>query len=205
MCMPKNDSAAIAAQQQEQVAQQERRRQKQVKKGQESIDQVFAQFDTPFYDKYKTDYVGAQQPELARQSDVAMGKTVASLADRGLDGSTIGASKMGAVQRTKTTAEGALANEATDAANKFRGNVEKQKGDLYALNQAAADPSMIAARATGEATALVPPSPSPLGDVFANTLNSINSYQKGNMYAPASSARPWWSLASGGGSGQVVR
>jgi hypothetical protein len=78
---------------------------------------------------------------------------------------------------------------------------------LISLNQSSADPTMIAARARGEATSLVAPqATSPLGDIFGSALAPFVSYQRGAMYGPngAGNLISYSPPTSGLGSGRVV-
>lgn len=198
-----------AAQTQAAIGQQQQERQTRIKTGQGSIDQAFSQFNQPYFDQYRNDYTASRNPEIDSQFNNAQDKMTATLEDRGLLRSTVGANSIGELNRQRDVARGNVANEAFDLANGFKQSVDKSKGDLYALNTASADPSLIATQAQGASTALIPPQATkPLGDLFASVLAPVAAYAKGSMYAPGGYGRPGYSSApptSGGGTSSIQR
>jgi hypothetical protein len=195
----------MAAQQAAEAKRRERRRQADIRAGKSSIDTSFAQFDDPYFEKFRTDYVGAQTPNIDRQYAVAKDRLTAALANRGVLASTISGNAFGDLVEKQNDARSRVTNEAFDAANNFRNQVEKTKSNLYTLNAAAADPSMISARAAGEAGSLVAPTATtPLGDLFASTLAPYANYQAARLYAPYSRNTYGSPPTVGSGSGRVV-
>lgn len=198
-----DDSAAqIAAQQKAE----EEARQRRIGEGRGRIDSAFLQYDDPYFANFRTDYVGAQTPDIDEQYSTAKDRLAAALANRGVLGSTIAGNAFGDLTKTNTKARTDLANQAFDASNTFRNQIEKTKSDLYSTNIAAADPGMIANRAAGEAASLVAPRPNQLGDIFANVLAPFAAYTRASTYSPYSKGGSLFSFTptTGAGSGKVI-
>src|SRR5690606_25016786 len=170
------------------------------------IDKAFSKFDDDYYSGYQNDYTGYYFPQLDRQYGDVVDKLTATLAGRGILESSVGANKFANLARDHAEARTNIQNEAIDAANRLRGQVENAKSNLYSLNEASADPQAVNAQAIGQATALVaPPTYSPLGQVFANVLDSFGNYMNARQNRPSRQYQSPYSAPSGYGSGQVVR
>lgn len=188
------------------LAMREHERQRDIKRGQRKIDTHFGQFDDGYYTGYEQKYVDFYNPQLDRQFADARGKLIAALAGRGTLESTAGFGKMTDLQEEKDLAATTIANEAQDAANKLRSNVENAKTNLYSLNESAADPKAANALAKGQATALVaPPAFSPLGQVFASFLAPLAAGLQSRRASPGAGYGPsiYPVQPSGSGSGAV--
>lgn len=185
----------------------EHTRQEEIKSGRKNINRQFKSFNDTYYDDYGQKYLDFYTPQLDDQYADARGKLIAALAGKGTLESTAGIGKIGDLAKERDTAATTFANEAQDAKNKLRANVEKTKSDLYSLNEASADASALNTRAIGEATALVaPPAYNPIGQVFASFLQPILSGfgQGGGGASYPSYSSPVY-RASGAGSGTVYR
>jgi hypothetical protein len=207
-----NEAAqALAAKTAEDQRAAEAKRQADIRAGQAGIDTAFSQFDQPYYDKYKETYTGNYLPQIADQYATAKDKLTATLAGRGTLESTVGASKFGELDQTRGNAQADIGNQATDAANALKGKVEDAKTNLYTLNQSAADPTGVSAQAIGRATSIAAPSAlSPLGQVFASTLNAFGTYNKAdgqsmNPSLPWNKSAGYSAPLSGAGSSTMVR
>ncbi len=201
------NAAAIAAQQDAQMKADEAERQNKIKQGQGKIDEAFSQFGDPYYAGFQQTYTDYYKPQIADQYSDARGKLIAALAGRGVLDSSIGANALGRVEKQRAEAEGLVANQAVDASNQLKGQVEQTKTNLYNLNRSAADPDGIAARATGEATALVAPKAlSPLGQVFANSVTPFVTFNNADRTS-MNPQLPWnrYSAAPLSGAGSSVR
>lgn len=207
MCFGSNNQAADEANKAAQETKdREAKRQKDIGQGKTNIDSAFARFDPAYYQGYQNDYTGYYNPQLDDQFKTASAKTIAALAGRGTLESTAGNAKQGELQTQYDTARTGIANEAVDAANKLKGNVENTKTDLYSLNQASADPEAMGARAVGQATSLVaPPTTSPLGQVFASFLQPFANYQSGWQNRSGPSYSSPYGTPSYSGSGRVIK
>lgn len=189
---------------QEQIKADEERRQLRIREGQTGIDDAFSQFDDDYFAQYADDYTGNYFPQLEDQFADSQAKLIASLARRRMLESTSGANVLADLSEENNKRRTQIADEAESAKQDFRGNVERAKSDLYALNSASADPDAIGNRAVAEATSLVQkPTFTPLGDVFASIVqpfaafsnadrNSVNPSlpwnRAGRSYLPTSSA-----------------
>ena len=192
MCFtPKDRSADIAAQQNAQMKADEAERQGKIKQGQAGIDTAFGQFDEPYYGKYREAYTGNYNPQVADQYEQNRDKLTAVLAGRGMLESTVGADALGRLDKTRKDTEAQIGNSAVDASNQLKGQVENTKTNLYSLNSSAADPEGIAARATGEATALTAPQAyTPLAQVFAGAMQPWLQFARTDATSPQPKL-PW--------------
>lgn len=176
-----------------------------IKAGNANIDSAFGQFDGGYYDNYKDAYTGYYNPQISQQHGDAIGKLTAALAGRGQLGATAGNQAFGKVQERYDTELGRIGNEAETSAKQLEGTVQDQKTNLYTLNQAAADPEGINARAIAEATSLVaPPAYSPLGMVFQDVINPYLGYRNSRQNAIPQNNAYTPSYYSNSGSGRVV-
>ena len=182
-------------------------RQNDIGLGKIGIDKNFAKFDQGYYDKYKADYSGYYNPQVDEQYAKSVDKMTATLADRGMLESSVGAAKFADVAKTNADARTNIANEGLDASNKLRGQVQNAKQSLYGLNEASADPQAVNAQAVGQATALVaPPTYSPLGSIFSNVFDGFSQvYSNRNQQPTRSYSSPYGASSGGYGSGSVVR
>lgn len=193
----KRDAAAAEAE----TKAREEKRQADITAGNAAIESAFSQYNPDYYSNFKSTYTGNYNPEIDKQYGDAIGRMTASLTGRGMQDSSLAASKYAEAQTTRNDARTRVANDAESAAGDLQGKIATRKSDLYALNQAAADPEGIAAQATGAATALTaPPQYSELGQIFANVMAPLNSYVSARQNSPGTpySYRP-------ASSGKVVR
>lgn len=180
----------------------EMKRQHAIDLGKAGIDNNFDKFDKGYFKDYKKDYMGYYTPQIEDQFSEGTGKLTASLADRGMLESSVGNSAQAKLYKDYTQANTNISNEALDAANKLRGQVEDQKSNLYSINEASADPMGVNAQAVGASTALVaPPTYSPLGQLFTAALQPFINYQQTSSSAPT---RTYKSPYTTNGSGSVI-
>ncbi len=194
-----------AKRQQEDMDRREAERQAKVKKGKGSIDKAFGQFDDDYYGGYQSAHTDYYNPQLDDQYDTAVGQMVSSLVGRGLGESTVGNDQRAKLLEESNRQRAGIANQAVDSTNKLKTSVENSKTDLYALNEASADPEAMNARAVGEATALVaPPTLSPLAQIFTSALSPFLAYQSASQgRAPTYQQAPVTYNPSSSGSGYV--
>lgn len=165
----KDNSAEIARQE-------EAKRQARITQGQQGIDQAFAGFNDDFYNNYQTQYTGYYDPQLNDQYSEAVKRLTLQLAQTGnLTGST-GATQLGDLKKYYDTQKMSMSNQALEAVNTLRGNIDSKKSQLYADNRAAADPGSAAAAAASAAQYLQPTAPSsPLANVFADFFSNLGN------------------------------
>lgn len=170
--------------------------------GKVAIDKRFKKFDDDYFKGYRKDYTGYYNPQVRDQFNQTGDKLVATLADRGILDSSVGNASRADLTKEYSTAKQNIANEALDASNKLRTQVEQSKSNLYSLNEASADPMSANAQASGAATTLVaPPQYSPLGQIFASALTPFQNYVQSAQTTPT---RSYTSNYSTKGSGRVV-
>lgn len=178
----------------------ELKRQYAVDLGQVGIDKNFDKFDKKYYGKYRDTYKGYYAPQVEKQYGEATDKLVASLADRGMLESSVGNDAQAKLLDEFTKANTNISNEALDASNKLRSNVESQKSNLYSINEASADPMGINAQAIGASTALVaPPTYSPLGQLFTAALQPFMNFQQSSASSPTRTYTSPYSNTNGSG------
>lgn len=199
MCTPKikpDNSAAIARSE-------EAARQADIRRGATSINETFdGTFNPDYYEQIVTNTIDANLPGLERQYGTANRKLQAGLASRGILESSAGARQLADLLRANEDARTNIANQAQNAANSFRSNVEQTRQNLLSQNLVAADPSQAASTSLAAAGALKPVEPTiGLGDVFSNILNTAGNAFVYNAMRPSST--PSSSLTFGPPKGSV--
>lgn len=185
---PAMQAQAQADQQAAQIKNDEAERQARVQQGRTGIDTTFDSRFTPgYYDDYSKSYTDYYNPQLDEKFAKTKQDLVYALARQDLLNSKAGIDKLAEADKDLAAKKVQVASEATDATNKLRSNVEKQRSALYSLNEGSADPAAATNRASAEATSLAAPvSMQPLGDVFAGLLSGLGSVVSGvnsNPYA----------------------
>lgn len=183
-------------------------RQNNIKAGNTAIDSAFAQFNPDYYKGAQEAYTSYYTPQIDQQRGDALDKLTAQLFNRGMLESTVGANKIGKVNQTADEAKVKVGNEAVDFGNSLRGKVDAAKFNLYDVSRSAADPSMVGARATGEAASLaktgsIAPT-QPLGDIFGSILAPLGYATQAYMNSPQRRSSYNFAPTSGSGSGKVL-
>lgn len=189
--------------------QMENDRQARIRAGAGQIDEAFKKFDEPFYADFQDRFLDFYTPQIDQQLGDARSKITTNLVDRGMLESTTGLRSLGRLQDADNVQRTTLANQAVDQSNALKGQVENEKADLFALNEASADPERIGPLVSGAATAFAAPqSFSPLEDIFASVIRSATDFQAARQGNP--NPRPLFGQASrapkagSAGSGRVV-
>lgn len=198
---PQDNSGAVARQQAAE-------REAKITEGKAGIDKAFGVFDPEYFNKYTKSYTDYYNPQADKQFGDSKQKLTYNLSRAGIQDATEGHRQFGELTNTYEGARRDISSNAIDATNKFKTQVDSQKGDLYAQNSASADPSLSSISALSRAESLQSPaSYSPLGNIFAGIANTGTAYINGqNKALPAgyaASFAPGASLPSGG-SGRVV-
>lgn len=164
---PKDNSAELARQQEE-------KRQANIMTGRGKIDEAFGGFNDPFYSGIEKAYTDFYNPQLDRQYQDATEKVKLKLASAGILNSGAGAEALGDLTEQYATQRGQVASGALDRRNQVRGDVERAREDLFALNQSAADPDAIGVQAQSRAGALqAPRGYDPIGNAFADFIGNL--------------------------------
>ena len=146
------------------------------------IGDAFSQFDDNYFNGYKTSYENALDPTLDDQYGIAKDKMTAMLAGNGQLGGSAGNNSMAQLQKSYDDSRTDIANQASDASNNLRSQVQGTENQLYATNAAAADPSLMGQQAQAAAGTIVAPQAAPtLGDVFGGAINSVATATKANQ------------------------
>ena len=163
------------------MAADEERRQSNIRAGTSAIDQAFAQFNDPWFQTAKDKYTAAYTPDIDYQANNARNSAIAKLFNRGMMESTVGAGLLSNIEKARLDERAKVGGEAEDFAQGLRNQVNTQKNALYDTARSAADPSQVAAQATGSATTLaqapggVTQRASGLGDVFASMIDTLHT------------------------------
>lgn len=194
-----------SAQTSRQVKRDERLRQRDIRTGERNIDRAFRPFGDDYFKKFRNDYTNFYYPQIDKQYRDSKGSLFGALAERGIDESTVGFDAQADLLENYQNERVRVANEGADEAKKLAGRIEDAKTNLYALNKSSADPRGINARALGARKALAAPqSYSPLGEVFAASLEPWVNYSKNlrGRIRPEDQYQPI--TPTGRGSGRVV-
>jgi hypothetical protein len=203
------DQRKAAKQQQMEMERREAERQGNITQGNSAIDSAFGQFNPAYFAGAQDSYRDYYLPQIDNQRTDALDKLTSQLAGRGILESTVGAHKIGKVNQTADEARVKVGNEAVDFGASLRSKVDASKNNLYDLSKAAADPSAVGARATGEATSLaqtgsIAPS-QPLGDLFGSILAPLAYGAQAYINAPQRGARATnFAPTSGSGSSRIL-
>lgn len=196
-------------QQSDEARQRELDRQADIKTGRSKIDSVFSNnFGSDYYQGIRRGVIDYYRPQLEDQFEDANRKQVLALAQQGMgQGSSSGNRRLGDLQERRTLALSDIMDQSRQAVTDAKGRVSTTKANLYAQNQAAADPSQALSMATSSAGSLAAPaSYSPMGQVFADLLNGAATYVgTRNTYGAGSGAMGGAQIYSGGGSVRTVR
>lgn len=181
-------------------------RQNDVTKGKTNIDSNFKQFDDTYYKGYEKSYADNYVPQLDKQYNTSVGKMIASLAERGMDRSSVGAAAQGDIYGDYTNAKTSIASDARTASDNLRSNVENTKSNLYAMNSASADPAAANTMALGQSKSLVaPPQYGQLGDVFASAMQPFSNGIAASNNTPNAPYKSPYATGNKSGSGTVVK
>lgn len=210
MCFGGGGGGSDAREIQERNEELERQRQQRIREGAAIIDDKFSRFDDGFFGDFKQSFLDFQEPQIDKQFNQARGQATAALVDRGILGSTEGIRALTNIQDRDALVRTNLANQAADRANELRGNLAREKSNLFALNETAADPERITNVAQGAAQSFAAPQAfDPLENVFGNVLNNVAAFQAARSNAVAPRGAQSISTApivrgSSSGSGRVV-
>ena len=156
----------------------EEQRQQRIREGTNLLNEQFSRYDNTFYDQRSDAYLDYAKPQLQRQFGDVYTKLVSALSRGGILQSSVGARKLGDLQRDYDLQKQALIDTGLDYANQARRNIEDTRSSLIMDLQASADPAAAQQAALARAQVLsAMPKFSPLGDLFTNVTAGIADYE----------------------------
>jgi hypothetical protein len=156
----------------------EKARQARIRSGMLSIDRQFDRFDDGFYQQRADAYTRFAMPQLNQQYDNAFRGLTFALARQGIGASTEGNRRFGDLRGDFDMNRQAVVDRSMEASANARRSVADARAGLVADLHATADPAAAIAAALSRAAYLgTPQAPSPLGQLFVNTLDGLNTYQ----------------------------
>jgi len=182
-------------------------RQRRIAQGMTAINQNFARFNDDFYGQRQQAYVDFAMPQLDRQYDDAYRGLNFALARQGLGQSSEGNNRYGRLSEDYGLQRQGVIDKAMDVAADARRGVEDARSGLVLDLQNTANPTAAAQAALNRSVYLAQtPSMSPLGQLFAGTLEGLNTYQSAKADAEAYRAAlgqyGLYNNSGGGGSGR---
>jgi hypothetical protein len=154
----------------------EQERNDRIAKGKAFIDEKFAGYNDDFYQKYNDDYTNYYNPQLEDQYSKARKKLILNLAKNSSLNSSAGINKLSEAKDVYDRQQLSINNQALNAVNTLRGNVDARKTQLYQDNTNAADPGSALNAATNALSNLQPTLPnSPLANAFADFFNNVGN------------------------------
>lgn len=156
----------------------EEERQARIRSGTDLINQQFGRYDDGFYDQRREAYMDYAQPQLQRQFSDVYTQLISALSRGGILQSSVGARKIGDLQRQYDLQKQGVVDTGLDYANQARRSVEDTRSSLIMDLQASADPAAAQQAALQRAQTLsAMPRFSPLGDLFSNVTAGIADYE----------------------------
>jgi hypothetical protein len=170
--MSKKDGGASKAANQAKAD--EAARQATVRQGTQAVNDTFSQFNDPYFEKQRTNYLNFALPQLDDQYGKAQKTLTYALARDGNLNSSAQAYQNGELQKTYDTQRLSIADQGQNFANQARSSVEDARGNLISTLNATGDATQAAQSAAARAGALsAPQGYSPIGDAFGAILNGI--------------------------------
>jgi hypothetical protein len=180
----------------------EAQRQATIAQGEQAIDKNFAGFTPQFYQNYGNAVVGAENPQLQQQYQTTGKNLTYALARGGNLNGSVAQQEQQSLNNTLGVQESGLANQAANAVNTLKSNVQTQKGNLTNQLTASQDVASTAEAAAGMAASDRAPSAiQPLGNLFADWSNAYLSgktAQAFNQNNAGSGGNAWFGLTNQG-------
>jgi hypothetical protein len=179
-----NDADKAAKKAANAAAAAEAKRKKDILAGREAIDTNFAQFDDPYFNQIGDAYKGYYNPQLDDQYSKARDQLVYRFSRQGIGQSQAAVDTQGDARTEYDRQRSLIGSKAQDAVGSAKSDVERNRGDLYTLNQAAADPEAVASMSASRAASIQPAQNlSPMENVFSSFLNSPATANLAYQYA----------------------
>lgn len=162
----------------------EAKRKADIETGRQTIDTEFAKFDDPYFQQVGDAYNDYYVPQLDDQFEEARKQLIYDFARRGNLASSAYGDKSADVATERDRQKVRIGSQAQDRISQAKSDVEQNRSDLYALNQAAADPEAIRSATASRAASIQPTQGlSPLENVFSGFLNNPATSMAAYQYA----------------------
>ena len=162
----------------------EAKRKKAIEEGRLRIDQEFSKFDPAYFQQIGDAYNSYYLPQLSDQYEDARKNLTFGLARKGILASSAATDELGKARTEFDRQRVRIGSQAQDRVSQAKADVEQNRSDLYALNEAAADPNATQTMAASRAASIQPQQGlSPLENVFASFLNSPATSTLAYQYA----------------------
>ncbi len=194
-----DNSAAIARQA-------ERKRQIRISDGGLRVDDAFKGFNDKFYSGVSDDYNAYYTPLLEDQYTNAQEAATFKLANQGGIDSSAGAKLMADLFERYQNQRNDISQQAVNASKNQKAKVESDRANLVQQLEAGGSVRSAANNAVNRANTLNEYSNyNPLEDVFADSIDNYNRYQRGsNLATRATTRNEFYNNSSKAGNGRVV-
>ena len=156
----------------------EDQRQTRIRQGMGAIDKQFAGFDNNFFNNRSQAYLDFAAPQIDQQYRDTNRGLVYALARQGIGQSSEGSRRFGNLLEDQQLAQQGMVDKSLQVASDARKSIEDTRSGLVSDLYATADPAAAAKNASARASYLATPQGfSPIGQLFVNALDGLNSYQ----------------------------
>lgn len=166
----------------------EAERQARIRAGTTKVNDIFAQYNDPFYAQRATDYEAWAMPQVEQQYKKAQEQLLYALARQyGSTNTSEAAARQAQLAKDYGLAKTAQTEQGLALSNQARGNVENARSEILAQLNATADPASAASSAVRQNEILSRTDPyTPLGELFANVTEGLaaSQYPYGIMGQP---------------------
>lgn len=186
----------------------EQARQGRVREGTKRIDEIFAgQFNDPFYQQRRQNYLDYATPQLNDQYQDAEKKLVFDLARNGTLQSSIRGARMSELQKLYDTNKQQIGDQALSYENQARNSIEGARSNLVTTLNSTGDAEGAASSALSRAQVLsAPDTYSPLTDLFGKFTGALGTQAAQERAAALSggSYKPAYNTGLFGNTGRVT-
>ena len=155
----------------------EEARQARIAQGRQSIDDTFnSTYTDDFFNNIGKTYTDYYNPQVDEQYGDTKEKLTFNLGRQGILGSSEAGDQFAKLEDKYGKERQNIANNALQAGQTARGNVEQQRNQLYSINNSTADPAAAANSARDAMKSITTqPSLTSLGSLFTEFLNSASA------------------------------
>lgn len=178
----------------------EEARQARIAQGRQSIDDTFnSTYNDDFFNNIGKTYTDYYNPQVDQQYEDTKKKLTFNLGRQGILGSTEAGDQFKKLEDKYGQERQNIANNALQAGQTARGNVEQQRNQLYSINNSTADPAAAAASAQNALKNITTqPSLTSLGNLFAEFLNNASA-PAASVAAAQNTSLPGFNFSNTGG------